>query len=55
MGFKLECLHAGIIYESMINLRPAQNRSMQILDGNVRVQVKAVMNKLLGGEGCQII
>ena len=44
-----------IIYESMINLRPTQNRSMQILDGDVRVQVKAVMDKLLGGEGCQII
>ena len=43
-----------IIYESMINLRPFQNRSMQILDENVRVQVKAVMDTLLGGEGCRI-
>lgn len=38
-----------ILYESMVNLRPRQNRSMQILDPAVRSQVKVVMDELLGG------
>jgi hypothetical protein len=29
-----------IFYESMVNLRPRQNRSMEILDPSVREQVK---------------
>ena len=39
-----------IIYESMVNIIPHQNRSMQILDETVRVRVKAIMNHLLGGQ-----
>ena len=38
-----------IVYESMINLRPRQNRAMQILDPGIREQVKQVIYKLLGG------
>jgi hypothetical protein len=39
-----------ILYESMVNVRPRQNRSMQILDPIVRSQIKAIINELLGGE-----
>lgn len=38
-----------IVYESMVNLRPRQNRSMQILDASIRDRVKQVIDKLLGG------
>lgn len=38
-----------IFYESMVNLRPRQNRSMQILDVTIREQVKQIIHKLLGG------
>jgi hypothetical protein len=38
-----------IFYESMVNLRPRQNRSMEILDPTIREQVKQVIHKLLGG------
>jgi hypothetical protein len=38
-----------ILYESMVNLRPRQNRSTQILDPAVRSPVKAVIDQLLGG------
>jgi hypothetical protein len=38
-----------IFYESMINLRPRQNRAMQILDPMIREQVKQIINRLLGG------
>ncbi len=38
-----------IVYESMVNLRPRQNRSMQILDATIRDRVKQVIHKLLGG------
>jgi hypothetical protein len=38
-----------IFYESMVNLRPRQNRSMQILDPVVRDRVKEIIQRLLGG------
>jgi hypothetical protein len=37
-----------IVYESMVNLRPRQNRSMQILSEIVREQVRKVIYNLLG-------
>lgn len=37
-----------IVYESMVNLRPRQNRSMQILSAMVREQVQQVIYQLLG-------
>ncbi len=38
-----------IFYESMVNLRPRQNRSMQILDSTIREQIQVMINRLLGG------
>ena len=38
-----------IFYESMVNLRPRQNRAMQILDPSVRAQVKQIIHILLEG------
>jgi hypothetical protein len=38
-----------ILYESMVNLRPRQNRSMQILDAEICDRVKQVIDRLLGG------
>jgi hypothetical protein len=38
-----------ILYESMVNLRLPQNRSTQILDPVVKLQVGAVIEQLLGG------
>ncbi len=38
-----------IFYESMVNLRPRQNRSMEILDPSVREQVQQIIHRLLGG------
>ena len=37
-----------IFYESMVNLRPRQNRSMQILDPVICNQVQQVIYRLLG-------
>ncbi|MCC5616615.1 DUF5674 family protein [Nostoc sp. CHAB 5836] len=37
-----------IIYESMVNLRPRQNRSMEILDSNIRERVAQLINEFLG-------
>jgi hypothetical protein len=37
-----------IFYESMVNLRPRQNRSMEILDPLIREQVKQIIHRLLG-------
>jgi Protein of unknown function (DUF5674) len=34
-----------IFYESMVNLRPRQNRSMEILDPSIRDEVKQVIRK----------
>ena len=38
-----------IFYESMVNLRPRQNRSMEILDPSIRERVAIVIHQLLGG------
>jgi Protein of unknown function (DUF5674) len=38
-----------IFYESMVNLRPRQNRSMEILDPLIRERVKQIIYCLLGG------
>jgi Protein of unknown function (DUF5674) len=38
-----------IFYESMVNLRPRQNRSMEILDPLIREQVQQIVRMLLGG------
>ncbi len=35
-------------YESMINLRPRQNRSMEILDPKIREKVAQITQQLLG-------
>ncbi|MGM3309698.1 DUF5674 family protein [Anabaena sp. WFMT] len=37
-----------IIYESMVNLRPRQNRSMEIQDAKIRKQVAAIIMEFLG-------
>jgi Protein of unknown function (DUF5674) len=37
-----------ISYESMVNLRPCQNRSMEILDRLIREQVQEIIHRLLG-------
>ena len=37
-----------IIYESMVNLRPRQNRSMEILDAKIREQVATIIMEFLG-------
>jgi hypothetical protein len=37
-----------LFFESMINLRPSQNRSMQILKPEIREQVQQVIYSLLG-------
>jgi hypothetical protein len=42
-------LSQEIFYESMVNLRPRQNRSMEILDPLIREQVKQIIYRLLGG------
>ncbi|NJR66145.1 MAG: hypothetical protein HC772_13830 [Leptolyngbyaceae cyanobacterium CRU_2_3] len=39
----------NIVYESLINIRPRQNRSMEILDIGIREQVAQVIHQLLGG------
>ena len=38
-----------IFYESMVNLRPRQNRAMEILDPAIREQIKQIIHRLLGG------
>jgi hypothetical protein len=35
--------------KSMVNLRPRQNRAMEILDPAIREKVKQIIHKLLGG------
>lgn len=37
-----------IIYESMVNLRPRQNRSMEIMDAKIREQVTSIILEFLG-------
>jgi hypothetical protein len=37
-----------IIYESIVNLRPLQNRSMEILDSNIRERVAQIIIEFLG-------
>lgn len=37
-----------IIYESMVNLRPRQNRSMEIMNVKIREQVAAIIMEFLG-------
>lgn len=41
-------LSKEVFYESMINLRPRQNRAMQILSPITREQVKQIIHRLLG-------
>lgn len=36
-------------FDSMINLRPGQNRSREILDSNIRKQVETITQALLPG------
>lgn len=37
-----------IIYESMVNIRPRQNRSMEIIDVKIREQVTQIIMEFLG-------
>jgi len=37
-----------VFYESLINIRPRQNRSMEILDPDIRLQVIQIIDHLLG-------
>jgi hypothetical protein len=48
-GASWNSISQEIFYESMVNLRPRQNRSMQILDVAICEQVKQIIHKLLGG------
>jgi hypothetical protein len=41
-------LTGKIIYESMVNLRPRQNRSMEILDSNIKERVAQIIIEFLG-------
>lgn len=41
------------VYESLINIRPRQNRSMEVLDAGIREQITQVIQQLLGGLGRQ--
>ena len=36
-----------ITYDSLINIRPRQNRSMEILDANIRGRVDQIIKELL--------
>ena len=38
-----------ITYDSLINIRPRQNRGMEIADDRIREQVTQVIIELLGG------
>ncbi len=42
-------ISAETFYESLVNLRPRQNRSMEILDPSIRERVQEVIDKLLRG------
>lgn len=48
-GASWNSISQEIFYESMVNLRPRQNRSMQILDVAICEQVKQIIDRLLGG------
>ncbi len=48
-GASWNSISQEILYESMVNLRPRQNRSMQILDVAICEQVKQIIHELLGG------
>jgi hypothetical protein len=37
-------------FDSMVNLRPRQNRSMEILDATIRERVAQIIMEFLGGE-----
>ncbi|MHC5761391.1 DUF5674 family protein [Nostoc sp.] len=41
-------LTGKMIFESMVNLRPRQNRSMEILDPNIRERVAQIIIEFLG-------
>jgi Protein of unknown function (DUF5674) len=38
-----------ITYESLINIRPHQNRSMEILDPEIKEKVTKIITDFLGG------
>ncbi|MCC5639810.1 DUF5674 family protein [Nostoc sp. CHAB 5844] len=37
-----------MIFESIVNLRPRQNKSMEILDSNIRERVAQIITEILG-------
>jgi Protein of unknown function (DUF5674) len=37
-----------LTYDSMVNLRPRQNRSMEILDATIRERVAQIIKEFLG-------
>ena len=41
-------LTGKMIFESIVNLRPRQNRSMEILDSNIRERVAQIIIEFLG-------
>ncbi|MHC0068579.1 DUF5674 family protein [Nostoc sp. UIC 10890] len=41
-------LTGKMIFESIVNLRPRQNKSMEILDSNIRERVAQLINEFLG-------
>ena len=50
MGGELDPLTQELFYESLINIRPRQNnRSMEILDLEIRDRVAQFTQALLGG------
>jgi Protein of unknown function (DUF5674) len=48
-GASWNSISQAIFYESMVNLRPRQNRAMQILAPLIREQVQQIIHRLLGG------
>lgn len=47
-GASWNSISQEIFYESIVNLRPRQNRSMQILDVAICEQIEQIIHKLLG-------
>lgn len=41
-------LTGSVTYDSLINIRPRQNRSMEILDVNIREKIAQIVTELLG-------
>ncbi|BAZ09886.1 hypothetical protein NIES4071_17000 [Calothrix sp. NIES-4071] len=48
-GASFGIIDKKISYESMVNLRPRQNRSMEVLDPRIRERISQIIIEFLGG------